>query len=105
MPQPSGWGVFETMTNSYDYIIIGSGIAGLYAALLARDHGEVLLLTKGAIDDTNTKFAQGGIAAAVSDDDSPSLHLNDTIAAGAGLVNEEAARILAEDAPARIADL
>ena len=89
----------------YDYIVIGSGIAGLYAALLARDHGRVLLLTKGAIDDTNTKYAQGGIAAAVGRDDSPELHLRDTIVAGAGLVDEVAARVLAEEAPARIADL
>ena len=91
--------------NTHDYIIVGSGIAGLYAALLARDHGSVLLLTKGAIDDTNTKYAQGGIAAAVGRDDSPELHLHDTIAAGAGLVDEVAARVLAEEAPARIADL
>src|SRR3972149_1285217 len=49
--------------GSYDYIIIGSGIAGLYAALLAREHGSVLVLTKGSIDDCNTRWAQGGIAA------------------------------------------
>jgi L-aspartate oxidase len=89
----------------YDYLIVGSGIAGLYAALLARDHGSVLLLTKGSIDECNTKYAQGGIAAAVGADDDPELHLRDTIEAGAGLVDEAAARILVEAAADRIADL
>lgn len=90
---------------SYDYIIIGSGIAGLYAALLAREHGSVIILTKGSIDECNTKYAQGGIAAAVGQGDSPELHLQDTIAAGAGLVDEAAARVLVEEAPDRISDL
>ena len=48
------------MSDRYDYIIVGSGIAGLYAALLAREHGSVLVLTKGSIDDCNTRWAQGG---------------------------------------------
>ncbi|HLF70648.1 MAG TPA: FAD-binding protein, partial [Dehalococcoidia bacterium] len=90
---------------SYDYVIVGSGIAGLYAALMAAEHGSVLILTKGSIEDSNTKYAQGGIAAAVGSDDSAALHLQDTLVAGAGLVNEEAARILATEAPDRIADL
>ncbi len=89
----------------FDYVIVGSGIAGLYAALLARDHGSVLVLTKGSIDECNTKYAQGGIAAAVGPDDSPELHLKDTLIAGAGLVDEEAARILTSEAADRIADL
>ncbi len=89
----------------YDYIIAGSGIAGLYAALLAREHGSVLVLTKGSIDECNTRYAQGGIAAAVGPGDSPELHLQDTIAAGAGLVDEEAARILVTEAAERIRDL
>ena len=89
----------------YDYVIVGSGIAGLFAALLAKDHGSVLILTKGSIDECNTKYAQGGIAAPVGPDDSPDLHYRDTIAAGAGLVDEEAARILTSEATERIADL
>ncbi len=93
------------MARHFDYIIVGSGIAGLYAALMARDHGDVLVLTKGSIDEANTKYAQGGIAAAIAPDDSAELHLEDTLVAGAGLVNPEMARILATEAPDRIADL
>jgi L-aspartate oxidase len=91
--------------DNYDYIIIGSGIAGLYTALLAKPQGSVLVLTKGGIDECNTKHAQGGIAAAIGVKDSPELHFKDTIAAGAGLCNEEAVRILVDEAPDRIADL
>ena len=93
------------MIPSYDYIIIGSGIAGLYTALLAQEHGRVLILTKGSIDECNTKYAQGGIAAAIGHDDSPGLHYEDTISAGAGLCDPEAVRILTEAAPDRITDL
>jgi L-aspartate oxidase len=89
----------------YDIIIVGSGIAGLYAALLAKNHGSVLLLTKGSIEESNTRYAQGGIAAALGPEDSSKLHLHDTLETGAGLVDEDAARILVEDAPARIRDL
>ena len=64
-------GVRIDQLRSFDYVIVGSGIAGLYAALMARDHGDVLVLTKGSIDECNTKYAQGGIAAAVGPDDSP----------------------------------
>ena len=91
--------------NQYDYIIVGSGIAGLYTALLAREQGSVLVITKGSIDDCNTKYAQGGIAAAIGKKDSPELHFQDTIAAGDGLCNPEAVRILVNEAPSRIADL
>ena len=89
----------------YDYIMVGSGIAGLYTALLAKEQGSVLILTKGKIDDCNTKHAQGGIAAPIGKDDSADLHFKDTIAAGDGLCDEEAVRILVEEAPDRIADL
>ncbi len=92
-------------TQQYDYIVIGSGIAGLYSALLAVEHGSVLILTKGGIADCNTQYAQGGIAAAVGPEDSPSYHLADTLVAGAGLCNEDAARILAEQGPHAISEL
>ncbi len=91
--------------QQYDYIIIGSGIAGLYTALLAREHGATLVITKAGIDDTNTRYAQGGIAAAVGEGDSPELHMADTLQAGAGLCEEEAVRVLTSEAPDRIADL
>jgi L-aspartate oxidase len=91
--------------KQYDYIIVGSGIAGLYDALLLQELGSVLILTKGSIDECNTKHAQGGIAAAISSLDSPELHFKDTIAAGAGLCDPEAVRILTEEAADRIADL
>ena len=93
------------MARHFNYIIVGSGIAGLYAALIAKEHGDVLVLTKGSIDEANTKYAQGGIAAAVASDDSPALHLEDTLIAGAGLVDLDAATILTDAAADRIADL
>ena len=91
--------------SEYDYIIIGSGIAGLYDALMAQELGSVLIITKGSIDECNTRYAQGGIAAAISSLDSPELHMQDTISAGAGLCDPEAVRILTEEAADRIADL
>ncbi len=89
----------------YDYVMVGSGIAGLYTALLAKEQGSVLIITKGNIDDCNTKYAQGGIAAPIGKNDSPELHFRDTIAAGDGLCDEEAVSLLANEAPDRIADL
>jgi L-aspartate oxidase len=91
--------------NQYDYIVVGSGIGGLYTALMARENGSVLIITKGSIEDCNTRHAQGGIAAAIGKDDTPQLHLEDTLNAGGGLSDEEAVRILTSEAPARIADL
>lgn len=89
----------------YATIVIGSGISGLFVALEARKLGPVLVLTKGSIDDCNTRWAQGGIAAAVGPLDTPDQHLLDTIAAGDGLVDEQAARVLCNEAPSRIRDL
>jgi len=91
--------------SHYDYILVGSGIAGLYTALLAKEQGSVLIITKGNIDDCNTKYAQGGIAAPIGKNDSPELHFRDTMAAGGGLCDEEAVRILVNEAPDRISDL
>jgi len=89
----------------YDYIIIGSGIAGLFTALLASKHGSVLLLTKAALEESNTRYAQGGIAAAISPSDSPRIHFEDTLEAGAGLCDERAVEVLTSEAPGRIRDL
>jgi L-aspartate oxidase len=92
-------------TNYCDYIIVGSGIAGLYIALLAVERGSVIVLTKGSIDDCNTRYAQGGIAVAMDKDDSPELHFKDTMAAGDGLCDAGAVRILTDEAADCVADL
>ncbi len=88
-----------------DFLIIGSGIAGLYTAIRAAAHGRVTLVTKGKLLDSNTWHAQGGVAAALSSEDSPQSHLIDTLQAGAGLCLEDAVAILVSDGPQRILDL
>lgn len=85
-----------------DFIVIGSGAAGLRAALDLASAGQVLILTKTEIRESNSRYAQGGIAAAIGESDSAELHLSDTLVAGAGLCNEEAVRILAEEGPQEI---
>ena len=81
-----------------DVAIIGGGIAGLSIALNLPPTLRVALVTKAALGESNTRYAQGGLAAAVGVDDDPMLHLRDTLAAGAGLVDEEAARVLVSEA-------
>jgi L-aspartate oxidase len=89
-----------------DLLVVGSGVAGLIAALrFADDGGNVLVVSKGPLLASNSYFAQGGVAAALADDDSPELHAEDTFRAGRGLCRESAVRVLVEDAPARIAEL
>ena len=85
------------MQRRTDFLVIGSGIAGLRAAADLAAAGEVVILTKADPDESNTGYAQGGIAAAVGDDDHPDLHAADTIAAGDGLCFEPAVRVLVED--------
>jgi L-aspartate oxidase len=84
---------------------VGSGVAGLTAALTASPRARVAVITKGAVDDGATRWAQGGIAAAVAADDSPAVHFEDTVAAGRGLCDEQAVRILVEEGPARVREL
>jgi L-aspartate oxidase len=87
-------------------LIIGSGIAGLYVALRSRELGlHPTIVTKARLEESNTRYAQGGIAAAIGPDDSPAQHLEDTVTAGDELVDVAAARILTFEAPARVADL
>ncbi|HEX5440226.1 MAG TPA: L-aspartate oxidase, partial [Ktedonobacterales bacterium] len=81
-----------------DVAIIGGGIAGLTIALNLPEHVRVVLMTKAALGESNTRYAQGGLAAAVGPDDDPELHLRDTLAAGAGLVDETATSVLAHSA-------
>jgi L-aspartate oxidase len=92
-------------TTAYDVVVIGSGIAGLVAALTAAPRARVAVLTKAALDEGCSRHAQGGIAAAVGPEDSPELHYADTIAAGRGLCDERAVHILVEEAPRRVREL
>lgn len=85
--------------------IIGSGVAGLYTALCLPESVSIALLTKAKLNAGSTRFAQGGIAVALPPRDSPAKHLQDTLAAGAGLVHKKAAQILVQEAPACIQDL
>jgi L-aspartate oxidase len=89
-------------SQHYDVVIVGGGIAGLSVALRLPAHMRVALFTKGQLGESNTRYAQGGLTVALGSDDSPELHLQDTLAAGAGLCDQSAARVLAEDAPAAV---
>lgn len=88
-----------------DYLVIGSGIAGLYSALKASEVANVTLLTKKKLGDTNTDRAQGGIASAIHPADSPALHRADTLEAGAGLCNVSAVEVLVNEGPDRVGEL
>ena len=86
-----------------DFLVIGAGVAGLRAAIeVAEDGGRVLVLTKDRLTESASEYAQGGIAVALSDDDEVSLHEQDTLAAGAGLCDPEAVKVLVEEGPRRI---
>jgi len=88
-----------------DFLVLGSGIAGLRAALGLARNGQVLVVTKDQPSESNTGYAQGGVAVAMAADDDAGLHLDDTIAAGAGIVSRAAARVLVEEGPERIREL
>ncbi len=96
---PPGWVV------SADVVVVGSGVAGLTAALHAADAGSVLLVTKVLVGDGSTRWAQGGVAAALSPEDSPEEHLQDTLVAGVGLCDEDAVRVLTTEGPQRLREL
>src|SRR6185295_3120939 len=91
--------------GSYDFVIVGGGVAGLRAAIGLARAGRVLVLTKAAPAESNTGYAQGGIAAAIGDDDSPSLHGADTIRAGDGLCDEDAVRVCVDEGPGYVREL
>jgi L-aspartate oxidase len=91
--------------NAYDVVVIGSGIAGLVAALSAAPRARVAVVTKAELDEGCSRYAQGGIAAAVAPDDSPDLHFADTVAAGRGLCDERAVRVLVDEGPSRVREL
>lgn len=88
-----------------DLLILGSGIAGLTAALKAAEHMDVAVLSKGELSDGASGVAQGGIAVALRSPDSPDLHFRDTLAVGGGLCDAEAVRLLVEEGPQRVEDL
>jgi L-aspartate oxidase len=90
------------MPLTTDYLVIGSGVAGLSFALEASATGDVLVVTKRSADESNTKYAQGGIAAVLSASDSFEAHIADTLKAGAGLCHERTVEICVQDGPARI---
>ena len=93
------------MKKRTDFLVIGSGIAGLTFALKAAKYGKVTIITKANLDDTNTRYAQGGIAAVFSEPDNFEKHIRDTLVAGGGICNEEVVRMVVQEAPDRIKDL
>jgi len=103
--EDSNFKKLESYKHKSDFLIIGSGLAGLYASLYASKFGDVTLLTKSTIEQSNTYWAQGGIAAAVDPEDSPVFHREDTVKAGRGLCDEEAAEILVSEGRDRVLDL
>ena len=92
-------------THSFDFLILGSGIAGLTFALRVAEQGRVAIVTKKNRADSNTNWAQGGIASVTSSEDSFELHVRDTLIAGAGLCREAAVRTIIQEGPERIAEL
>ncbi len=92
-------------TEATDFLVIGSGVAGLRAAIELSNHGKVTVITKDVPSESSTEYAQGGIAVALSDEDEVGIHYEDTLKAGDGLCREEAVRVLVEEGPERIMEL
>ena len=88
-----------------EFLIIGSGSAGMRAAIEASQHGDVLLVTKGQLKESNSRYAQGGIAVAMSQNDTVDCHVEDTLKAGNGLCNEKAVKIMVEEGIDRVSEL
>jgi L-aspartate oxidase len=91
--------------KQYDFLVVGSGIAGLFFALKTAPQARVAIVTKKQRADSNTNYAQGGIASVTSKEDSFAMHIRDTLTAGAGLCREEVVRQIVEEGPPRIAEL
>ena len=100
------WGI-DTLTDSLstDFLVVGAGVAGLRAAIELAPHGNVLVVAKDSLKESSSEYAQGGIAVALSDEDEVSLHEADTLAAGDGLCDPEAVKVLVEQGPVRIQEL
>lgn len=93
------------MIKETDFLVIGSGIAGLSFALKVAEHGKVILISKTSLDESNTKYAQGGIAAVTYEPDNYLKHVEDTLIAGDGLCNREIVEMVVREAPAQIQQL
>src|SRR5881409_3722778 len=91
--------------KQFDFLVLGSGIAGLTFALKVAAHGRVAIITKKNRAESNTNYSQGGIAAVTSREDSFEMHVRDTLEAGAGLCKEAVVRTIIQEGPARIAEL
>lgn len=94
-----------SQVDSVNYLVIGAGVAGLRAAVTLAEHGDVLVVTKEALGESNTHYAQGGIAVALSGEEDVALHLKDTEYAGDGLVYRPAAAVLVNEGPVRVKEL
>ena len=95
----------ETPRIYADVIVIGAGIAGLFTAIRAAETKKVLMITKKSLLESNTRYAQGGIAAVISDEDSFAYHRQDTLIAGAGLCSHEAVEVLVHEGPECVREL
>ena len=94
------------MSRNVDFLVVGSGIAGLSFALKAAKHGKVLIVTKANEDESNTKYAQGGVAVVVDKkEDSFEKHINDTLIAGDGLCDKEVVEAVVKEGPDRIREI
>src|SRR5881409_886057 len=91
--------------KQFDFLVLGSGIAGLTFALKVAPRGRVAIITKKNRAESNTNYAQGGIAAVTSKEDSFELHVRDTLESGAGLCKEEVVRTIVQEGPARVEEL
>ena len=89
----------------FDTVVIGSGLAGLTSAYYSSKIGSVAIVTKSELDTSNSYYAQGGIAAAIAEDDSPALHMKDTLIAGRGLCDEDAVKVLVDEGRERVLEL
>ena len=93
------------LASQVDFLVMGAGVAGLRAAVELADQGDVLVVTKESVAESNTHYAQGGIAVAIDGEADVALHMQDTVAAGDGLVYEPAARMLVAEGPPRVEEL
>ena len=93
------------MKRKCDFLVIGSGLAGLSFALEAAEYGKVVLISKSDLEETNTLYAQGGIASVTYEPDKLEKHANDTLEAGDGLCDKEVVKMVVEEAPQQIRNL